>query len=135
MEIITRHDPQGLLEFKALAHNEWGGDVTFPSDETLNPILARQEGPIIGGLSYIHYPHPKRDEIALWINTVLVIPEWRKQGIGSTLIKTAMHNQAPSSELFVYTEIPSLYLQLDWKLVSTSKENHILMHQTTDNTK
>ncbi len=127
MDILTSYSPQALSEFKALASEEWK-DVTFPPDDTLKPILVTQEGSVIGGLSYIRYPHPNQKKLATWVNAVLVIPTLRSQGVGSALVKNAMQNLAPRSELFVYTEIPNLYLQLGWMLISTSEKNHTLKY-------
>jgi Acetyltransferase (GNAT) family len=132
MEITKNYQVEELQEFKKMALGEWPSvDFSKENEEGLiapKPILARKNCLIIGGLSYIWYPNPDQSESALWINTVLVTASCRNHGVGTSLIKFAMQEQAPESELFVYTTFPSLYLKVGWSLVSIDKENHVLKY-------
>jgi N-acetylglutamate synthase-like GNAT family acetyltransferase len=126
-EITTNYETGELSLFKALALDQWP-DVVFPCEGEPKPILAKHEGSILGGLSYINYPHPSRDESALWINSLLVTPDWQDNGVGSELVQAAMQAIAPGSELFVYTDVPNLYRRLGWLLVSDDNKSQVLSY-------
>lgn len=130
MEITKNYQVAELIEFKKLVLNTWP-NVEFQKENDTElvvpkPILARENGLIIGGLSYILYQNPNQDGLALWVNTVLVNSSYRNQGIGTALVKFAMQEQISETALYVYTTIPNLYLKLEWSLISTEKENHVL---------
>ncbi len=132
MQITKNYQVEELREFKKLVLNKWP-NVEFPKENEAGlvvpkPILARKNGLIVGGLSYILYPSPSQNKLALWINTVLVISSYRNSGIGTALIKFAMQEQKSETELYAYTTIPNLYLKLGWSLISTEKENHVLRY-------
>jgi GNAT superfamily N-acetyltransferase len=132
MEITKNYQVKELQEFKNMALSEWP-NVDFSKENEAGliapkPILAMKNGLIIGGLSYVWYPHPNKNELALWVNTVLVVPSYRNHGVGTALIKFSIQEQAPESELFVYTTFPILYLKVGWSLVSIDKENHVLKY-------
>jgi GNAT superfamily N-acetyltransferase len=132
MEITKNYQFKELQEFKKMALGEWPSvDFSKENEEGLiapKPILAMKNGLIIGGLSYVWYPNPNQDELALWVNTVLVVPSCRNHGVGTKLIKFAMQEQGAEAELFVYTTLPSLYLKVGWSLVSTDNGNHVLKY-------
>lgn len=132
MEITKNYLPAELEEFKNLVLTQWL-NVEFSKDcegesNIPKPILARKNNSIIGGLSYIWYPKPNHSELVLWVNTVLVVPSYRKQGVGTALVKCAMQEQSPETELYVYSSIPGLYLKLGWSLVSSDNENYVLKY-------
>lgn len=130
MDVTKNYSVAELLEFRKLVLDKWpdtefliqqNGEPAVPQ-----PILARNCNSIIGGLSYIHYPHPENDDMALWINTLLVVDAYQKQGVASSLIKLAIQDLIAGAELFVYTAIPSIYLKSGWVPVSQDGDNHIL---------
>lgn len=132
MEITKNYQFEELMEFQKLVLNKWPS-VEFQKENDAElivpkPILARKEGLIVGGLSYILYQNPNQNELALWVNTVLVNSAYRNRGIGTALVKFAMQEQRSETELYVYTTIPNLYLKLGWSLISTEKENHVLTY-------
>jgi N-acetylglutamate synthase-like GNAT family acetyltransferase len=132
MEITKNYKAEELQEFKRMALGEWQ-NVDFSKENeagliTPKPILARENGLIIGGLSYVWYPNPDQSKLALWVNTVVVLPSCRNHGVGTELIRSAMQEQAPETELFVYTARPNLYLKLGWSFVSADKEHHVLKY-------
>lgn len=130
MDVIKNYSATELLEFQKLVLDKWpttefqkqqNGEPIVPQ-----PILARNVNSVVGGLSYIRYPHPESGAMALWINTLLVVDAYQKQGIASNLIKFAMQDLVAGTELFVYTAIPSIYLKSGWVPVSQDGENHVL---------
>ncbi|WP_299140914.1 GNAT family N-acetyltransferase [uncultured Vibrio sp.] len=105
----------------------------------LPPVLVvLRENVVIGGLAYSHFQEPHQVRDVVWINAVYVDEEWRGQGIASELIKRAVEqmpgfyqsaaSQDPTSELYAYTNIPSLYLSLGWSTVDieTDPEHHVM---------
>ncbi len=135
MEITKNYKAEELQEFKKMALGEWQ-NVEFSKENeaepmTPKPILAKENGLVIGGLSYVWYPNPDQNELALWVNTVVVLPSCRSHGVGTELIRFAMQEQASEAELFVYTSIPNLYLKLGWSSVSVDRENHVLKYVNT----
>lgn len=130
MDITKNYSDAELLEFQNLVLNKWP-NTEFQKQQyseliVPQPILVRKNNFIIGGLSYIRYPHPESGAMVLWINTLLVVDAYQKQGIASNLIKSAMRDLVTGAELFVYTAIPSIYLKSGWIPVSQDGENHVL---------
>lgn len=104
-----------------------GGYANCPS-----PLLALKDKSLIGGLAFTFYPHPVSEIQVLWINAVLVLPQWRGQGVASELIKAAEVKaaRAGSSELFVYSDVPKLYTNLGWSKVTENKKFQVLSKAT-----
>ena len=127
VDIISTYRPEDLVSFEALTVNEWP-EIELPLDSAMAPILAKNEEAIVGGLSFVRYAHPSRMELSLWINSLLVIPAWRRKGVGSALVKSAMHVVPPDTELFVFTDVPDLYLGLAWTLIPSEMEGKVLRH-------
>lgn len=97
-----------------------------------------RENVVIGGLAYSHFQEPHKVRDVVWINAVYVDEEWRGQGIASELIKRAVEqmpgfyqsaaSQDSTSDLYAYTNIPSLYLSLGWSTVDieTDPDHHVM---------
>lgn len=87
-----------------------------------SPILAYDDNILIGGLKFDYYIRESDKEKTLWINAVYILPNKRKQGIASMLIKEAVDIATKTSynELYVYTNIPDLYSKLDWEIIETN---------------
>lgn len=96
--------------------------------EIPNPILAISDYALQGGLSFTIYKNPDNDSNALWINALYVEPDSRGYGIGSMLINAAA-NEARSNgftEIYVYTDKPSLYTKNGWNLNHAEESNSVL---------
>lgn len=93
-----------------------------------NPIVALDNGKLIGGLVFTRFLSPITQELAVWINGVFVTPENRKQGISSQLINQAekVVMEMAESELLVFTHIPALYSNLQWKIIETHDDHFVL---------
>lgn len=93
-----------------------------------NAIVALIDGELVGGLVFTRFLSPISQVQAVWINSVFIKPENRKQGISSKLISYAEKQvkQMGEPELLVYTQIPKLYSKLDWKIIETQDDNFVL---------
>lgn len=93
-----------------------------------NPIVALENGKLVGGLVFTRFLSPITQELAVWINGVFVTPENRKQGISSQLINQAekVVIEMAESELLVFTHIPVLYSNLQWKIIETHDDHFVL---------
>jgi len=93
-----------------------------------NPIVALENGKLVGGLVFTRFLSPITQELAVWINGVFVTPENRKQGISSQLINQAekVVMEMAESELLVFTHIPALYSNLQWKIIETHDDHFVL---------
>ncbi|NVN83420.1 GNAT family N-acetyltransferase [Vibrio sp. Scap16] len=110
-----------------------------PDNIQLPPVLVvLRANVVIGGLAYSHFQEPHQVRDVVWINAVYVDEEWRGQGIASELIKRAVEqmsgfyqsaeSQDSTSDLYAYTNIPSLYLSLGWSTVDieTDPEHQVM---------
>jgi ribosomal protein S18 acetylase RimI-like enzyme len=83
-------------------------------------------------LSFTWSSVPGTQDVALWINTVLVAPEFRRMGIGSKLISAAESSVAYAGvdELYVFTELAGMYQKLGWHIHSNAGESTVLTKET-----
>lgn len=84
-------------------------------------------------LAFSNVAEPEGDYIAVWIKMVLVSPSERKKGIASLLIQSteAEAKGMEIRELFVLSEFPVLYQQLDWQLIGLdSSRNETILKNT-----
>lgn len=112
-----------LRVLEAWNHAEWGAEAFSDPDPGLvtipGPIVAVDaHDQLIAGLTFTSAPAPGGVAPCLWINTVLVSPKARGQGIASALVKQAMIVARPAHrKLFVLSEFPALYLKLGWSIL------------------
>lgn len=124
-------DASLLAEFRAWVEAEWGTVDSFVGGADMPlpaPVLALAEGHLVGGLSFTYSKVPGTTDTALWINTLLVAPAFRRKGIASELIRAAERRVALGGirELYVFTRVAQLYRQLDWCMVGHAAESCIL---------
>lgn len=119
-------------QFKTWLLQEWGDVEQLPeSNKQTNlpmPLLAFENGELIGGMSFIYYKKPGAVTKGVWINTVYVAPEFRSKGVASLLISAAEESiiNTIESELYVYTDKPNLYKQLGWQVISEKEDHYVL---------
>lgn len=119
--------PELVAELKARNEEEWGQTAFSKPDhliETIPPsILAvDQAGNFLGGLTFTSALSPETPQHSIWVNTLLVSPPFRRQGIGFALIRAA---EAESQKLglprlYVLSAFPGLYRALGWEDVKQS---------------
>ena len=142
----VQHSPH-WQELERLFQSEWA-DFEFksaypehsdPTNTHLPPVIVViRENVVIGGLAYSHFQEPHQARDVVWINAVYVDEKWRRQGIASELIKRAVEQmpafyqsktaEHSASNLYAYTNIPSLYLSLGWSIVNinTDPDHHVV---------
>ena len=124
--------PQYLDELRSLFVAEWESVDSFGGKaygrNPPPPLLALESGILVGGLSFTWFRSEGDSEIKLWINAVLVKPQFRGRGIATSLISEAAQiaSNTDEKELYVYTEIPDLYTKLNWQKVRCHGPNNIL---------
>ncbi len=128
---VTREQ---LAELRTLFLAEWEKVDSFegpnPQFKVPAPLVALQGDRLVGGLAFTSAALPQRDKLELWINGLLVLPEFRRQGIATRLIKAAVEAASGFCEsLYVFTDVPPLYEQLDWELVMVH-EGSSIFHTT-----
>ena len=130
---ITPADSHYSKELRELLRSEWEEIDPFEGHHKnfqipLPLIAIEEQTKLVGGLSFTSFANPKREELALWINALLVVPEYRRLGIASKLIAKA-EREASSlgfQEMFVQTEFSSLYQLLNWTVCKTNKNGAVL---------
>lgn len=90
-------------------------------------LLAVDGEKLAGGLVFTTYPVSDDEERGLWINALYIVPEYRGEGIGSALIIEAETEalRMGYKELFVFTDIPRLYLKSGWLLIDDSARDKV----------
>lgn len=119
-----------LETYRQWISEEWGSEHSFESLDRSrplpSPLLAMVGDRLAGGLSLTWHIAPDSPELALWINTVYVEPDFRGNGIASKLIAAAEeHARTVTGEvtLLVYTDVPQLYEKNEW--VPTKQESEM----------
>ena len=131
LEIATSNS-KDIKKFNEWTISEWG-NKDFPTENLYDEwlplsILAYQNNILIGGLRFDYYIKPEHTKKTLWINAVFVVPNSRKQGVASLLIKKAVDIARTTTfkELYVYTQFPSLYSNIGWESLEKNDDNYVL---------
>ncbi|MEZ8825870.1 GNAT family N-acetyltransferase [Vibrio amylolyticus] len=121
-------------DLERLFQSEWAEFSfvdTYRAKPKLPPvILAVRNNEVIGGLAYSRFQDPHGSSEVVWVNAVYVLPEWRGKGIASELINRGVSQVSATtqSNLYAYTNVPSLYESLGWLAVGIESEpNHSVM--------
>ena len=132
MQIVVGTERPNLLPgLLAMFEEQWGhlesplvGDLVPP------PLLALNErDELIGGLSFTAAPAPHNEFTAVWINAVMVVPEHRRHGLASKLVKRAseMAKEQGVEVLYVLADVPTLYTALGWMEVHADGTSSVLV--------
>ena len=90
-------------------------------------LLLAASDRLAGGLSFTTALLPDPATESVWINAVMVLPEFQRRGFASKLINLgcATADAFGMDRLFVYTEVPDLYITLGWREVSQHEGGHV----------
>ncbi|MEM1404303.1 MAG: GNAT family N-acetyltransferase [Pseudomonadota bacterium] len=125
LEITAKFNDYELSCFEWMVVQEWP-EVALPLYTETRPILAKIGDAVVGGLSFAEHKHPEKSTTCLWINSLLVLPQYRGQGLGSALVAAAMKTVSSADELFVFTNVPGLYQKLLWEVVKSDASESVL---------
>jgi len=123
--------PEFAQQLREWFIGEWGEQDAFDqlNDEAVPaPLLAADDGDLIGGLAFSCFYKHQSEEIGLWINALLVTQERRRQGIASRLIRSAEIEAiaAGYDALFALTDIPELYLKQGWAIAGDGADGTVV---------
>jgi predicted N-acetyltransferase YhbS len=121
--------PQLLDALLALFETKWPDfESTLTNERFPSPLLLlAAPNRLVGGLSFTTALLPDRATEAVWINAVMVLPEFQRKGFASELIDLgcATANAFGTDRLFVYTDVPNLYIKLGWQKVTSDKGGQV----------
>ena len=135
MEIVSTKDrPEYLPVLKCHLNSEWGeGDpfATGPSG-IRNPdsLVMTSKGEFVGGLSFTWIWLEQGSISELWINTVYVVSEYRRQRVATQLIQAAVElaSTIGQARLFVNSRNDTLYTKNGWKMYSSKGVDSVLVN-------
>jgi len=110
-------------------------DSLEPESASLAPppplVAVDDDDRLMGGIAFTTYPEPQGNQPAAWVNALLVATEFRGRGIARKLICSAEieAKRQGITALYVYTDVPGLYLRLGWSLVGHGKDNVSILHK------
>lgn len=87
-------------------------------------LVALEDDEIIGTASLIERDMSTRPELAPWLATVYVAPQWRQRGTGSELVRAVMREAAVLGlgKLYLFTpDKLAFYERLGWKALDHSE--------------
>lgn len=128
MEIVNFKDrPEYLPVLQHYLNLEWGEGDPFATSPTGIPnpksLVMISKGKFVGGLSFT-WPLPEQVSTPeLWINTVYVVKEYRRQCVATKLIQAAVElaSDIGQARMFVLIENDVLYLytKIGWEMHSS----------------
>lgn len=124
-------------QLRRLFLSEWDELDPFLDDEASFPhplVMLTSTGDLAGGLSFTRAQSPFSAELAVWVNAVLVLPEYRWQGLATHLLCEAESATRASGIdfLFAYTDKPSLYASIGWSVVKDSGGKCVMMRDLSN---
>lgn len=116
---IVESSMQHSTEFYSWCVDEWSQEIVISSPDFPQPLFALYDGVLVGGIAFSLFEKPASDKQVVWINALVVSPDYRGRGIGSRLIQAAIGHchTLNQQHLYVYTDRPSLYTRLGWETV------------------
>ena len=133
MKISTNNNASELEDYRKMVVSEWGEIDSFNvENEGIKvplPILAKDEERVIGGLSFTWHEKPDKTDMGLWVNTLYVVLNYRHKGIGTKLLLEAVSSIDFGSSLYVLTDVPSLYINCGWYILSRESANYVLRYK------
>ena len=118
-------------DLQARLQNEWPKfpPINVADHAVPKPLVAlTSSNALAGGLAFIAAKSPVSDGLAVWINAVLVAPEYRRQGVGRQLIEAAQEvaRRVGVRRLYALTELPDLYAKLNWSILSNNGTDFVM---------
>ena len=119
-------------------HEEWAylrpGDTVEARQGRLRDVCGRGEiptvfvafakGTLFGSAMLIAHDMDIRMDLTPWLAGVFVAPDYRRRGIGSTLVRRVVESAAQLGEKRLYLYTPSaeqMYLRLGWSAIERTE--------------
>jgi N-acetylglutamate synthase-like GNAT family acetyltransferase len=132
--------PEFLKQLAQLSWKEWQ-DVYEKRDQTLEDCLKNyrermntdrlpltlvglHDGLLVGMVSLKFHDMDTRPDLDPWLGGLLVLPEWRKRGVGTMLMHRAVEEARKLNVLRLYLWTHSaegLYHKLGWQIVEQTE--------------
>jgi predicted N-acetyltransferase YhbS len=99
-------------------------------------LLALADGQPAGTVNLVENDNEQRPQLRPWLAALLVVPGFRKHGIGSALTRAIVEEakRLGFSELFLGTDMPDFYIRLGAELHEQPSESYCIMRFSTDKT-
>lgn len=133
IDYLANH-PDWIATIAEWHHNEWGHlhenatlqrrieklEAQLNYDTIPIAFVAKLKSVPVGSASIVKHDLPDRKDLSPWVASVYVLPEYRKQGIGSALVNKAVEKahemQIPRLYLFTWNQ-EKLYAELGWEVI------------------
>ncbi len=91
--------------------------------------LALVDGQPVGTVNLIACDNDERSDLSPWLAALLVLPEYRKLGIGSQLVNECVvgARRLGVKRLYLGTDIPEYYERLGWRIFERVRDDYIIM--------
>ena len=123
-------DSPYIIELRNMLEQKWRKFSPFEDEKggVKSPpaIIALKNNILLGGLVFSVWKEEEQSKFDVWINGLIVKPEYRGTGIASKLIREAM-TKAPL--LFTKTDVENLYLKNGWTVHKKDGLDTILNYQ------
>lgn len=97
-------------------------------------ILALVDGQPAGTINLVHTDSETRPDLHPWLAALVVVPEYRRLGIGSALVRALMveSRRLGFSEMYLGTDIPNFYSSFGAKHYQQVDESLCIMRLSLD---
>jgi GNAT superfamily N-acetyltransferase len=123
-----RLHPGDTAEKRAVRMEEHMGKRQIPTT-----FLALADGKPVGSASLVDYDMEDREDLTPWLASVYVVPEYRRRGVGSALVKRVLEEARVLGveTLYLFTwDRERLYARLGWSVLERviyKGENIVIM--------
>ncbi len=135
--------PEHCMEVAGWIHREWWLDKPGHSVATMAArlreaatreriplsLVALRDGRPIGTVNLVENDNDERTDLEPWLAALLVVPEFRNQGVGSALVR-ALQDEAAGlgiRRMYLGTDIPAYYKRLGARILASYPDDYRIM--------
>lgn len=124
---------QGKGGFDASVIEGFLSDATDPDAVPLS-LLATVRGCPAGTVNLIENDDPKRPQLRPWLAALYVVPEFRRIGVASVLVKALIDHAVGLGEMALYlgTDIPGFYQRFGAEVIDRVDVHHVMILRLND---